>query len=205
MSQIFLGTQGWSYKDWVGPFYPPNIRPQTYLRHYCRQFDAVELDSTFYGPPEAETVRSWASSSPPNFVFTAKMPRAITHDRHLVDAQADLAEFLASISLLDDKLGAILIQLPPDFKIDERPALEEFLKLLPDDMGFALEIRHRSWLIEDTYELLRRHRVAWTMIDLPYMPITPEITSDFAYVRLLGDHKRIARLNATQIDRTDDL
>lgn len=202
---IFLGTQGWSYKDWVGSFYPPGTQPGDYLRLYSAVFGAVELDTTFYGTPSANKVDAWAAATPDHFQFTAKVPRAITHDRHLVDARTEMTEFIDAITRLGPKLGAILIQLPPDFKIEERPALEEFLAQLPSDIRFAAEFRHRSWLQESTYELLERHAVAWTMIDLHYMPTTIRVTAPFAYVRWLGDHRKVMRMNETQIDRRAEL
>jgi uncharacterized protein YecE (DUF72 family) len=202
---IYLGTQGWSYKDWLGPFYPPGTKPVEYLARYAEVFDAVELDTTFYGIPVASTVDTWRDSTPEGFQFTAKVPRSITHDRHLVDSADELDAFVTAMRRLGPKLGAILIQLPPDFSLDERPALERFLALVPPDVRFAAEFRHRSWLEEETYDLLRERNIAWTMIDLPYMPITPRVTADFSYVRLLGDHRRITRLNETQIDRSEDL
>lgn len=202
---IYLGTQGWSYKDWVGSFYPPGARAVDYLSYYARIFDAVELDTTFYGTPTVSKVESWAAATPQAFQFTAKVPRAITHDRRLIDAEAEMEEFVAVMQRLGEKLGAVLIQLPPDFTADERPALEQFLRDLPDGIRFAAEFRHRSWLTDDTYDLLRRHNVAWTMIDLRYMPITLQTTAGFAYVRWLGDHRKVIKMDATQIDNRDNL
>jgi uncharacterized protein YecE (DUF72 family) len=202
---IYLGTQGWSYKDWVGSFYPPGTQPRDYLRRYAEVFDAVELDSTFYGTPRAEMVRSWDRSTPPDFQFTAKLPRSITHDRRLVDAGDELRDFLATIEELGPKLGAVLIQLPPDLTAAERPALEAFLQGLPDGVRFAAEFRHRSWLTEETFELLRQHGVAWTAIDLSYMPRRLELTADLCYVRWLGNRKDITRLDSIQIDRRERL
>ena len=202
---IRLGTQGFSYKDWIGPFYPPGTRPDRYLPLYAEVFDAVELDTTFYGAPIASRVDGWRDATPDNFLFTAKLPRSITHDRRLIDAEEELEAFVDVMRRLDHKLGPLLIQLPPDFTVDERPALEEFLALLPQDLRFAGEFRHRSWLTESTEELLRDHAVAWTMIDLHYMPIKSAITTDFTYVRWLGDHRKITHLGATQLDRREDL
>jgi uncharacterized protein YecE (DUF72 family) len=202
---IYLGTQGWSYADWVGSFYPPGTRPDRYLSLYTRSFDAVELDTTFYGIPSASRVATWRDTTPPDFVFTAKLPRSITHDRRLVDAGDELRDFLQSLKPLGAKLGAVLIQLPPDFSGDERPALEGFLALLPGDVRFAAEFRHRSWLNDDTFDLLRRHHVAWTIADLWYMPVTPVLTTDFTYLRLLGNRRQITRVHTVQIDRRADL
>lgn len=202
---IFLGTQGWSYKDWVGPFYPAGTVARDFLARYAEVFDAVELDTTFYGTPRPQLVDAWLRSTPESFQFTAKMPRGITHDRHLIDADEELADFLASIGRLGPKLGAVLIQLPPDFVYDERSALEAFLKALPKDIRFAAEFRHRSWLRDETFDLLREHGVAWTSIDLHYMPRHIELTSEFAYIRWLGDRRQIQQMNAVQIDRRPQL
>jgi uncharacterized protein YecE (DUF72 family) len=202
---IYLGTQGWSYKDWIGPFYPPGTKDADFLSTYSTIFDAVELDTTFYGTPTASRVDKWNSLAPPGFQFTAKLPRSITHDRHLEGAEEELDAFVDVITRLEEKLGALLIQLPPDFTFDERPALERFLSLLPSGIRFAAEFRHRSWLNDTTYDLLRAHGVAWTMIDLRYMPIVREITADFSYVRWLGNRKDIVRVHETQIDRSERL
>jgi uncharacterized protein YecE (DUF72 family) len=205
MVKIYIGTQGWSYKDWIGPFYPPNARSTYFLSFYAQEFDAVELDTTFYGTPDASRVERWFRSTPDDFQFTAKMPRTITHELRLVRAEAETSEFIEVMAGLGTKLGAVVIQLPPDFTAEERPALEAYLAALPAGPRYAAEFRHRSWLDESTYDLLAGHGVAWTMIDLPYMPITPVVTADFSYARLLGDHRKIKRINETQLDRTGEL
>jgi uncharacterized protein YecE (DUF72 family) len=203
--KIYLGTQGWSYKDWVGTLYPPRTGSRDYLSHYAQEFNAVELDTTFYGTPLPDRIQLWDRSTPDEFQFTAKTPRTVTHDRRLVDAQDDFEEFLRVMSGLGPKLGAILIQLPPDFTTAERPVLESFVQGLPPDFRFAVEFRHRSWLNDETYEFLRTNHVAWTMIDLVYMPRQVECTADFTYVRWLGDRRKIQRVHETQLDRTSDL
>jgi uncharacterized protein YecE (DUF72 family) len=205
MVQIYLGTQGWSYKDWVGSLYPPDARPSQFLHFYAGEFDAVELDTTFYAIPRPAQVDSWRAATPDGFQFTAKTPKSITHDRHLVDADGDMAAFLQVITRLDDKLGAVLLQMPPDFTFAEVGALESFLGHLPDDVRFAVEFRHRSWLRDETYEMLHEHGTAFTMIDLRYMPRVPEITADFVYVRWLGDRRQISHMDVTQIDRRPEL
>jgi uncharacterized protein YecE (DUF72 family) len=203
--RIRLGTQGWGYKDWVGPFYPPDTRPRDYLSVYARAFDAVELDTTFYATPRPAQVDAWRAATPDDFEFTAKTPRAITHDRHLVGAQDEMTEFLQAISRLREKLGAVLLQMPPDFVWDEREALWAFVRTLPSDVSFAVELRHRSWVRDETFERLREAGVAWTAADLHYMPRMVELTADFLYVRWLGERRRIERLHAVQIDRSAEL
>ncbi|HEV3309221.1 MAG TPA: DUF72 domain-containing protein, partial [Chloroflexota bacterium] len=184
-ARYHLGTQGWAYKDWVGGFYPPGTPASRYLEFYSRVFDTVELDTTFYGPPRAETVRSWFDSTPDDFVFAAKMPGIITHERRLVGTEADLVEFLDAVSLLGSKLGPLLVQLPPSFTFEEMSSLSKFLAILPEEFSYAVELRHESWLHPDTAKLLAEHHVAWTIIDLHYMPKTVHLTCDFTYVRWL--------------------
>ena len=207
MSEIRIGTMGWSYQDWVGPFFPPGTRPADYLKQYAQVFDCVELDSTFYATPRASAVRGWDASTPAGFRFAAKLPRQITHEQRLRDSGPPLHQFLEAISPLGEKLGPILIQLPPDYHAtdDDREALKEFLELLPAEYHFAAEFRHRSWLTDDTLDLLRQHGVAWTIIELYYMPRRFDVTSDFTYVRLLGDRRRIQQVDRVQIDRTPEL
>jgi uncharacterized protein YecE (DUF72 family) len=207
MNKIHIGTMGWSYADWVGPFFSSNARPATYLAEYARHFDCVELDTTFYAVPRASAVRGWMENTPPGFRFAAKLPKEITHEQHLHDSAPVLHRFLDAMSPLGEKLGPVLIQLPPDFHAtdDNRDALREFVDLLPEEYNFAAEFRHRSWLTGDTLDLLRQRGVAWTIIDMYYMPKKLDITSDFTYVRLLGDRRKIQQVDHIQIDRTPDL
>lgn len=205
MTRFYLGTQGWSYKDWVGPFYADGTQTRDYLARYAEQFDAVELDTTFYGIPPETRIALWNEATPEGFQFTAKVPRSITHDRHLVDGAEEMTEFLGVLQGLGPKLGPILIQLPPDFTIDERGALESFLRTLPDDFRYAAEFRHRSWLVDETFDLLEQFDVAWTCIDLSYMPRRVAVTTDFLYVRWLGNRKQIEHMDRVQIDRRPEL
>lgn len=205
MTEIRLGTQGWSYKDWVGSFYPPDAKPADYLRFYSQVFDTVELDTTFYSTPRAELVRSWAENTPDGFLFTAKLPQAITHEKHLKDCASELDAFVAAMRLLGAKLGALHIQMPPQFHHDEVGSLEAFLPLLPRDVPFAIEFRHRSWLRDDVLDLLRQHNVAWCAIDLYYMPRLAHVTADFAYVRWLGDRRQISQFDRIQIERGEQM
>ncbi|MBI2762074.1 MAG: DUF72 domain-containing protein [Chloroflexi bacterium] len=207
MNEIRIGTMGWSYADWVGPFFSEGARPATYLSEYARHFDCVELDTTFYAVPRASAVRGWMENTPPGFRFAAKLPKEITHEQHLHDSAPVLHRFLDAMSPLGEKLGPVLVQLPPDFHAtdDNRAALQEFVHVLPEEYHFAAEFRHRSWLTDDTLDLLRQHGVAWTIIDMYYMPKRLDITSDFTYVRLLGDRRKIQQVDHIQIDRTGDL
>jgi uncharacterized protein YecE (DUF72 family) len=196
---------GFSYKQWVGPFYPDGLNARHHLSYYAERFNALEIDSTFYGTPAATTVRRWHEVTPTGFIICPKMTRAVTHDARLVEAGELTQEFLDRMRLLKDKLGAILIQFPPDFSQAEMSSLIHFLPILPDDLRFAIEFRHPSWLKPETAVLLETHNISWASTDTVYMPrqITP--TTDFLYLRFIGPHGRFPTKDRTQIDRRTDL
>src|SRR6185503_6370716 len=145
-ASIRLGTQGWNYDAWVGPFYPEGTKPADFLGVYSRAFDTVEVDSTFYATPPSKTLRGWAQRTPPNFVFALKLPQEITHVRRFRDVDSLANEFLDRARELGEKLGPILIQLGPDFGPTELPALAKFLPTLPSDIAFAIEFRDKTWI-----------------------------------------------------------
>src|SRR4051812_33736372 len=153
-AQIRLGTQGWNYDAWVGPFYPVGTRAADYLSVYSRAFDTVEVDSTFYAIPPVKTVRGWYERTPPGFTFALKLPQEISHERRLRDAGAIAEEFFDRARELYDKLGPVLIQLAPDFGPAELPALANLLPTLPRDIKFVVEFRNRGWISEGVIALL---------------------------------------------------
>jgi uncharacterized protein YecE (DUF72 family) len=193
VSKVYLGTSGWSYTDWIGPLYPPGTPATRYLAVYATVFRSVEIDSTFYRVPTATAVEAWRRRTPDDFVFAAKVPRTITHDRPLLDAPAELLGFAEVMRLLGPKCGPLLLQFPPAFVADPEAweGFEQLLPLLPSDQRFAVEVRHRSWLQEPFFALLRRHNVALVQLDLPWMPRTIPSTADWAYLRWLGDRQSI--------------
>lgn len=203
--EIRLGTQGWSYPDWVGPFYPRGVLHGDLLRYYARAFDTVELDTTFYAVPRQQVVAGWRAAVPDGFLFSAKLPQTITHMKRLRGAEADLEALLQALEPLGDCLGALLIQLPPDFHPDERPALEAFLRQLPAGYQWALEVRHRSWIHPELFDFLGERGVGWTVLDMAGMPRVPEVTADFAYVRWLGDRHSLALSDLAERDRAESL
>jgi uncharacterized protein YecE (DUF72 family) len=196
---------GFSYKQWVGPFYPDGLSARHHLPYYAERFNALEIDSTFYGTPAATTVKRWHDITPPGFIICPKMPRTITHEARLVGANDLVQEFLVRIRLLKDKLGAILIQFPPDFSQAEVSKLIHFLPTLPEDLRFAVEFRNPSWNKTETAVLLEAHNICWTSADTVYMPrqITP--TTDFLYLRFIGPHGRFPTKDRLQIDLSADL
>jgi uncharacterized protein YecE (DUF72 family) len=190
---IYLGTQGWSYKSWEGVFYRKDTPSTSYLSEYARKLGAVEIDSTYYATPRASTVKQWDQVTPEGFRFTAKFPQKITHEKMLKEVGQDVAFFLDTMSLLGPKLGPLLIQFPYTFKPDQRTVLEEFLAALPPSPRFryAVEVRQRGWLQDWFFDLLTRHGVALVLADYAYMPRLARQTTDFAYIRWLGNRKDV--------------
>lgn len=201
----FLGTVGFSYKDWDGVFYPEGAPARSYLAHYSQVFNAVEIDSTFYGTPPPERVRGWAGAVPEGFKFCPKMPRQITHDLRLQNARRQTREFIETMTLFDDKLGAILIQLPPGLTAAEFDTVAKFLADLPSELDFALEFRHQSWFNFETVALLKAHGVCWTSTEYLDLPKQIALTTPFHYIRWLGRHGQFERKNRLQKDVTPQL
>ncbi len=208
---IRVGTQGWNYDAWVGPFYPPGTRPADFLTIYSRAFNTVEVDSTFYAIPASKTVRGWARRTPANFTFSLKLPQEITHERRLRNADDLAAEFFDRARELGPKLGPILIQLGPDFGPAELPAVAQFLPKLPRDIRFAIEFRQRGWIHDGLLALLAEHDVALTLSDGRWIPrkqmmsLVSRPTSSFLYIRWMGADQSIVDYSRIQIDRTSEL
>jgi len=200
-----LGCMGFSYPEWVGRFYAPGTPAGRMLAEYATCFEAVELDTTFYAPPRESAVRKWAEETPDNFSFAAKVWQRVTHELRFVDAQDDLAIFLRSVEGLGPKLGPLLLQCPPDLKIDALPAFESFVRALPEGYRWAVEFRHRSWLTPEVRDLLTERNIALVGADLYYMPRFLTRTADFLYVRLLGNRKQITSIGEVVRDRSEDV
>jgi uncharacterized protein YecE (DUF72 family) len=200
---IRLGTQGWSYPDWVGSFFPPGSKQQDYLPFYTRAFDTVELDTTFYHPPRASVVRSWAAHSPPHFRFAAKVPQRITHEARLSHMGEDLKAFVGALEPLGERLGPLLVQMPAEFARDEGSVgvLDRFLASAPAGVRLAVEFRHRSWQVAATWDLLRRRGAAAAWTEWRDLPRAAVVTADFLYLRWLGNREAIERYDRVQIDR----
>jgi uncharacterized protein YecE (DUF72 family) len=209
-AKIFLGTQGWNYEGWTGPFYPRGISSKELLGLYSKIFNTVEIDSTFYAIPSENSVRGWAARTPAGFIFSVKLPSEITHKNRLRDSREHLNQFVDRMSLLGDKLGCVLIQLPPDFSPSEQVALSAFLELLPANLRFAVEFRDKGWLSETTLAKLRARNVALALTDSRWIRrevsfgMIEDYTADFAYVRWLGP-RELTDFSRIQIDRTKEL
>jgi len=205
LSNLYLGTAGWSYADWVGAFYPPGTPSSAYLSEYSRSFRAVEIDSTFYGIPRPETVVRWAEATPADFLFCPKMVRTVTHDKRLIAAEAETEAFLGTLGLLGPKLGPVVLQFDYTFGPDRAEDLRHYLEGLPAGVRVAVELRHRGWLRQDTYSLLAEVGVALVLHDLHYMPRVNVVTTDFTYVRWLGRRADVERFDRVVRDRTREL
>lgn len=190
-TNTFLGTCGWSYKEWEGNFYQKkNIESK--LRTYSRVFKTAEIDSTFYRNPSKGTVMGWLKYSPSDFVFSAKLPQTITHEKILglkKDVKADLEVFLDLMRPLQlgGKLACLLIQLPPKYSYNPKN-LEAFFQMLDPTFRYAVEFRNLTWLLPstETFQLLKQYEVAYTIVDEPLLPPEVHLTADFAYFRWHG-------------------
>ncbi|MBV8519013.1 MAG: DUF72 domain-containing protein [Acidobacteria bacterium] len=215
MSAPLIATQGWNYAAWVGPFYPPGTRAAEFLTTYARMFRGVEVDSSFYAIPDARAVRAWRERTPDGFTFALKMPKDVTHELRLKNADALVREFLDRACELETKLGPILLQMGPDFAPDELPALEAFLRALPRELRFAVEVRQSRWMRSDVLphllDVLGTHGVAlalsdgrWirreTMLELAERP-----TADFLYIRWMGPDREITDYSRIQFDRSEEI
>lgn len=204
--QLYLGSAGWSYDDWEGPFYPTGTSSTDRLIHYARHFRSVEIDSTFYGTPRLATVQSWRMRTPDDFVFSAKFPASITHEARLVNCAHDTYRFIETMEELGPKLGPLLLQLPPSFRVDRFDDLARFLEGLPDGRMYAVEVRHPSWLTGEFAGLLKRWSVALCLPSASgHLTRFWRVTARFVYIRWLGRQNVLDRFDREQIPRDEDL
>ena len=201
-----MGCVGWSYSEWVGPFYPSRVEASDYLGLYARVFDIVEIDSSFYAIPSQDMTRSWVAAAPEGFTFTAKFPKLITHDKQFVQVDDPLRWFFASISLLRPKLGPLVMQLPPRFSIaGGRQPLEAFVDQLPSGYRYGIEFRNRSWFTPETYAWLSDRGIALCWSENDYVEVPPVVTTDFVYLRFIGDRSLPKLTGEIQRDRTAEI
>ncbi len=202
---LLLGTQGFSFDDWVGPFYPEGTPKKRFLEEYSKHFSSVEIDATFYAIPRTSVVEGWRDRTPAEFRFAAKFPKLITHEKQLQGAEGDAEAFVGTMQALGDKLGVLTLQFAYDFAPDLFDRLDSFLGALPAGPRYAVEIRNRKWLKPNLGEMLSQHNVALVLQDLHYMPRLDWITADFSVVRWLGRRKDISEFGRIQIDRSEVL
>jgi uncharacterized protein YecE (DUF72 family) len=222
LDHLLVGSCSFTAPGWEKSFYPPGLKKTAYLGFYAEQFQSVEVDATFYGVPSEKTVRRWYEQTPENFVFACKVPQSITHEACLVDCDDQFGEFVNVMSGLQHKLGPMLFQFPYYSRkasvgsAEFLHRLRAFLPKLPRDLRFAIEIRNKDWVGPELLDVLRNHKVAFALIDHPWMARPSElmragdiVTSDFVYVRLLGDRYAIEDLtktwDKTVVDRSREL
>ena len=182
--RLLAGTSGYAFKEWKGSFYPEDIKPDGMLTHYATRFPTVEINNTFYRLPKENVIQDWASQVPDGFTFAIKASQRITHFARLKPESKDTLQYLLqNISLLGDKLGPVLFQLPPNMQKD-LDRLRTFLDFLPHGRRFAFEFRHSSWFDEDVVDALRAKDAALTIIDQDDFATPPIASASWGYVRL---------------------
>jgi uncharacterized protein YecE (DUF72 family) len=184
--RVLVGTSGFAYKEWKGIFYPEDLSPKKYLSYYAGHFKTTEINNTFYRMPTAKLTGSWYAEVPSDFSFTLKLSQRITHFKRLKTVDEEMNFFLESASALNEKLGPILVQLPPNFKKDLE-VLDNFLSRFAGRAKLAFEFRHESWFGDETYDLLRSHNTAFGVVEKEEgeSGATPrEVTGSFVYMRL---------------------
>lgn len=207
MSRIRLGCTGWGYDDWRGGFYPAGTPAGEYLERYARVFSLAEVDSTYYRAPSRALAEGWARRTPSGFTFTPKFPGSITHDASLRGVEGLTASFLDALQPLRaaGKLGPLVLQLPASFTREkDADALGAFLADWPGGWPLAVELRHRSWWVPETYATLEAAGAAlvWSVTESGRTP--PVMTSDYVYTRLIGD-RELTRFDRLQRDGTDEM
>lgn len=200
-----VGCSGWNYKSWRGRFYPRDLPAARWLEFYATRFDTVEINNSFYRLPDRSTFANWRTHVPPAFLFAVKASRFLTHMKRLLDPNDPLQRLFSSVSGLGRRLGPVLYQLPPTLTLD-LPRLDCFLRALPRSSSgtrlHVVEFRHPSWYIADTFELLRRRRVALCLHDKLGSPIREPLVGPFVYVRFHGTSGRYhGSYSRRQLDR----
>jgi uncharacterized protein YecE (DUF72 family) len=186
--KLYVGTSGYAFKEWKGSFYPKDLPAKDMLHYYGERFRAVEINNTMYRFPRADDLKAWASAVPAGFKFVIKAHQRITHRRRLKDVTDTVNDLITVTATLKKRLGALLFQLPPNFKNDAA-RLREFLPLVPSKTRAAFEFRHESWFDDEVFDLLRRHHVALCIaeaedgVEVPFVA-----TADWGYVRLRLPH-----------------
>jgi uncharacterized protein YecE (DUF72 family) len=197
MTHLHIGTSGWVYRSWKGPFYPDTLPSRRYLAFYAQEFRTTEINSSFYHLPRSTTFTNWAQQVPEDFIFAVKASRFLTHIKRLLDPEEPWQRFIDSAVNLGGRLGPILLQFPPNFKINTS-RLEAFFKVAkavkvrPSPLKLVCEFRHESWFSDEVYRLLNRYEVAWCIADGAKYSRKDLVTTDFVYIRYHGRSKMFA-------------
>ncbi len=207
MAELRTGCLSWTYPDCVGSFYPDGTKSADFLRLYSKVFDIVEVDSTFYRAPSSSMVKQWRERTPDSFLFSVKIPKKITHEARLKNIEKELDYFQRTIRILGPKLACVIAQLPPSIKYDSGfDSLKEFLNSVDSKIRFALEFRHESWLRNETYDLLKDNKTCFVWSVSEHVEnLPPEMTTDFPYLRFMGEFREFTKFDRIQKDRTEVL
>ena len=181
----FIGTSGYYYPGWISEFYPEGMSSNGFLEYYEQFFNTVEINSTFYHMPRATTIKNLKKKLKEDFVVSVKLNRTITHQKRLKDVKDLLDSFFESVLVLGNNLGVILVQLPPSLKKDEE-LLFSFIEMLPKNVKFAIEFRHKTWLEKSVFNILRKYNIAFVVTHGDNYPFLKIDTAEFAYIRLHG-------------------
>jgi uncharacterized protein YecE (DUF72 family) len=185
LTHYSIGTSGWHYDDWRGRFYPEKLPKAKWLDFYARHFATLELNNPFYHLPSEKAFINWYDSSPPDFIFAVKVSRFITHIKRLKDCNEAVNNFMSRATILKEKLGPLLYQLPPGLHRDD-DRLKSFLSILPSGLKHVIEFRHKSWFEKDIFDILRKYHVGFCIFDMPKLTSPIIATADFAYIRFHG-------------------
>jgi uncharacterized protein YecE (DUF72 family) len=207
--KIHVGCSGWSYEDWLGPFYPKDAKPKDYLRLYSSVFDCVEIDSSFYRIPNSFMISQWKKNTPDEFLFSPKFPKKITHELKLQNVSSTLTFFYKTLAGLGGKLGPLVLQMPPSFKYEK--GMKDLTNFIQNEMQHndqfrhAIEFRHTSWFREDVYKLLESNNVSlcWSINQYLKEGTPAKLTSNFVYVRMVGE-RDITTFDQKQKDRSKE-
>lgn len=182
--KLYVGTSGYSYKEWKGSFYPEKLPAKEMLAYYSSRLPAVEINNTFYRLPQISVLESWSEQVPGNFKFSVKASQRITHFKRLQNTEEDTKYLFQTVASLGEKLGVMLFQLPPNFKKD-LGRLESFCEHLPQTVRSSFEFRHPTWFDDDVLELLKRRNIALCTSDTDEMPVSHiDKTANWGYLRL---------------------
>lgn len=190
MANLYIGTSGFTYRDWRHKFYPKGVATKNWLNYYAQHYNAVEINASFYRSFSEEIYGRWREATPDGFRFVLKGPRIITHEKRLIDVEDDLRGFAASVQPLGEKLAAVLWQMPPSARAgDLRIPFARFMLALPAGLKHVFEFRHSSWFNEEHYEILNEFGVGFVINDTPQFPTREAVTGGLMYVRFHGPGK----------------
>jgi uncharacterized protein YecE (DUF72 family) len=183
--KLYIGTSGWHYKHWTGTFYPEDTKEKDQFEVYAKSFKTVEINNSFYQLPSIKTFNNWRKKSPADFIFSVKASRYFTHMKKLIRDDDALDKFLRHAEKLEDKLGPILFQLPPRWKVNTE-RLQSFVSALPKEHLYTFEFRNKTWHNEGVYQVLEKYKCAFCIFELDRFVSPLKETADFVYVRLHG-------------------